>query len=746
MSDGSNETFHSVSPFLVEKAIISNIGEVKCTKKLRSGDLLVEVQSRKQSQQIVKLKKFSTIPITVSSHASLNSSKAVITCGELLNVPTEEILKELQSQGVSHVRRISIRRDGQLLNTKHLILTFESAKLPENIKAGYIRLSVRTYIPNPLRCFQCQRFGHPKTSCRGTLTCARCAEVGHESTDCNRAEKCVNCKGEHTSLSRNCPAWKQEKEIISTKIKKRISYQEARKLVKSQTPTPGNSYVSVAKNSFSAPSVQINPDISISDSKQPDSIARASPIITNPVRGTTSLDVMGFTTPSLYLPPNQQINQTDLNDLIYQLPDPFILLGDFNGHSSIWGSSDSNSRGVQIEQLLTHHNLCLLNSDQQTYFHQTTKTFHSIDLAICSPSIYPFFDLAIDNSLHNSDHFPLTLNDNRNNHFDSNRPERYVFAAANWTKFARLSAITTNMIENSSINEAVYAITKVMNDAANAAIPKTHNSGRKQNKPWWNQDCQMALNRQDKAWSIFRRYPTTSNLTAFKMARAEFRRIRRRSERASWINYISTITYSTSSYKLWQKVKKASGASISNTISVLHVNGQTISSPRNIANSIASTLSDTSSSRNYTSIFLNHKSEVEKQTLSFSSQSYLQYNSNFSFQEFQSCLSTVHKSSPGPDNISYLMIQNLTSVSQKNLLRLYNRIWNEHYFLTLWHQAVIIPLLKTGKDPTNYRPITLTSCLCKLLEKMINRRLIYFLETNNFLHRCQSGFRKDLST
>ncbi|GBN50176.1 hypothetical protein AVEN_1956-1 [Araneus ventricosus] len=90
---------HTVSPFLVEKAITKTVGEVKSTKKLRSGDLLVEIQSRKQSQQIVKLKKISTIPITVSPHASLNSSKGVITCGEWLNVPTEEILKELQGQG-----------------------------------------------------------------------------------------------------------------------------------------------------------------------------------------------------------------------------------------------------------------------------------------------------------------------------------------------------------------------------------------------------------------------------------------------------------------------------------------------------------------------------------------------------------------------------------------------------------------------------------------------------------------------
>ncbi|GBL98525.1 hypothetical protein AVEN_89770-1 [Araneus ventricosus] len=258
-----NETFHGVSPFLVEKAITSGEGEVKSTKKLRSGDLLVEVESPKQAKDISKMKSLSTIPVTVKPHATLNSSKGVISCSELLNESEEKITEELKSQGVIHVRRITIWRDGQLLNTKHLILTFDSNKLPEHIKAGYMRLSVRTYIPNPLRCFKCQRFGHSKTSCRGTLTCAHCAEVGHESTDCARTEKCVNCKGEHTSFSRNCFARKQEKEIITTKIKKKqISYQEARKLVKSQTPTPGNSYVSVAKKSISAPSPDRNKDIS----------------------------------------------------------------------------------------------------------------------------------------------------------------------------------------------------------------------------------------------------------------------------------------------------------------------------------------------------------------------------------------------------------------------------------------------------------------------------------------------------
>ncbi|XP_055924655.1 uncharacterized protein LOC129956742 [Argiope bruennichi] len=164
----------------------------------------------------------------------------------MFNDEEEEILKELKSQWVSHVGRISVWRNGDFHKTKHLILTFVFPKLREYIKAGYMRLPVRPYIPSSLRCFKCQRFGHSKTSCRGRLTCARCADVGHDSSQCNSVEKCVNCKGAHTSYSRNCPTWLLEKEVISTKIKNQISFTEARKLVKSQTPT-GTSYASKAQ-------------------------------------------------------------------------------------------------------------------------------------------------------------------------------------------------------------------------------------------------------------------------------------------------------------------------------------------------------------------------------------------------------------------------------------------------------------------------------------------------------------------
>ncbi|XP_055924436.1 uncharacterized protein LOC129962132 [Argiope bruennichi] len=217
---------------------------------MRSGDLLVEVSSRKQANQIQKLKALATISVIVTPHQSLNTSKGVITCGELLNVPIEEITSEMKSQGVTHVRRIAIRRDGELLETKHHILTFQTPKLPEFVYAGYIKLPVRPYIPNPLRCFQCQRFGHSKANCRGSVTCARCAQKGHDSQQCSAQEMCVNCKGKHPSYSRSCPRWTLEKQVTTIKVKENLSYPEARKKVQAQTPIPGVSYASVVKKPF----------------------------------------------------------------------------------------------------------------------------------------------------------------------------------------------------------------------------------------------------------------------------------------------------------------------------------------------------------------------------------------------------------------------------------------------------------------------------------------------------------------
>ncbi|GFV84997.1 putative RNA-directed DNA polymerase from transposon X-element [Trichonephila clavipes] len=92
---------------------------------------------------------------------------------------------------------------------------------------------------------------------------------------------------------------------------------------------------------------------------------------------------------NIYLPPNTVSHQHDLNNLVDQLAAPFIILCDFNGHRTLWGSVKTNHRGRQIEQVLSDHCLCLLNHEEPTYFHEPTRSFRTLDLAICSPSLLP---------------------------------------------------------------------------------------------------------------------------------------------------------------------------------------------------------------------------------------------------------------------------------------------------------------------------------------------------------------------
>ncbi|GFW07813.1 uncharacterized protein TNCV_3919461 [Trichonephila clavipes] len=227
------DTFSNVSPFLIEKAFTSSIGEVKSIRKMRSGDLFLEASSAKQATALIHLRKLAHLDVTFSPHTTLNFSRGVISPADFLNVSTEEIKENMQAQNVCDVRRITIRRDGQVLNTKHLILTFNTPDLPQTVKIAYIRCPVRPYIPNPL-------------------------QVGHDSADCKAKERCVNCKGDHSSFSRSCPTWLLEKEITAVKIKDKISFLEARRVVSSRTPVSGKSYASATRKTYISTAIQVD--------------------------------------------------------------------------------------------------------------------------------------------------------------------------------------------------------------------------------------------------------------------------------------------------------------------------------------------------------------------------------------------------------------------------------------------------------------------------------------------------------
>ena len=107
------------------------------------------------------------------------------------------------------------------------------------------------------------------------------------------------------------------------------------------------------------------------------------------------------------------------------------------------------------------------------------------------------------------------------------------------------------------------------------------------------------------------------------------------------------------------------------------------------------------------------------------------------------------KKSPGPDGITNEMISHLDTTARLKLLEIFNLSWEEGRVPQMWKEAVMIPIHKKGKDKTkssSYRPISLTSCVVKTMERIVNRRLIFYFETGKIISEEQAGFRQFRST
>ena len=126
-----------------------------------------------------------------------------------------------------------------------------------------------------------------------------------------------------------------------------------------------------------------------------------------------------------------------------------------------------------------------------------------------------------------------------------------------------------------------------------------------------------------------------------------------------------------------------------------------------------------------------------------------EYNRPCSLDELRKSLDKAHDTACSPDYIHYQFLKHLPESALHALLDLMNDIWETGDLPSIWKLANVIPIPKPGKDHSelsNYRPIALTSCVCKTIERMTNARLAWFLESNGLLSNIQCVFRQGRST
>ena len=152
-----------------------------------------------------------------------------------------------------------------------------------------------------------------------------------------------------------------------------------------------------------------------------------------------------------------------------------------------------------------------------------------------------------------------------------------------------------------------------------------------------------------------------------------------------------------------------------------------------------------SGNQNYCNKFKRIQSREESKPLKFRTIKEASYNKPFTILEMQRSYKSCPNKAPGSDKITYNMIKQSHRSCQELYLEIVNKIWKTEYYPSQWKSSIVLSFPKPNKPSTkeeNYRPISLTSCAGKIMEKMVNARLSYYLESRNLIPANQFGFRK----
>ncbi|XP_065080059.1 uncharacterized protein LOC135702933 [Ochlerotatus camptorhynchus] len=218
-----------------------------------------------------------------------------------------------------------------------------------------------------------------------------------------------------------------------------------------------------------------------------------------------------------------------------------------------------------------------------------------------------------------------------------------------------------------------------------------------------------------------------------------------------WSNFLESINAEQSSAELWSRINALSGKRRSSPLQI-RTDAVTITDPTVVADELGKYFAKLSGISEYSESF---RQRVRPSLSSVSTfgippdNDDLPINSPLSWEDLGFAFSRSNGNSAGPGEISYPLLKHLSPEGNTKLLDLYNQLWTAEEYPENWRESLVIPLPKTNvgtKDITGFRPIALTCCMAKVLERMVNRRLKQYLEAKGLLDHRQHAFRQGYGT
>ena len=419
-----------------------------------------------------------------------------------------------------------------------------------------------------------------------------------------------------------------------------------------------------------------------------------------------------------------------------------IFLGDFNVHHSDWlHSLNTDPQGEvayrfsvynDLEQLIQHPTRV---PDQHAQTPQTLDLFLSTDISSYSYSISA--------PLGSSDHNLISVCCPALPPSPIRKPSHRLwhYRSADWLNLRNFYLdFPWNEYCFSANDTSVCAdkVSEVIMAGMEAYIPFSHYSSSK-SKPWFDSTCSEAISQRDEAFRSWQQDKSEANHSSYIASRNRAKATLRKAKHNFLKKKCGELSASTSDNSLWSLAKNLSHNFCKSSFPPLFdSDGFIATCPKEKAN-LFGRLFSANSTLNTSNLTPPIKSELSNPMPQF-------FISSKLVRKFLKALKV--KKAHGPDGVPPRVLRECADELAPTLAHLFRRCMSSRMFPASWKHALVHPIPKKGdrSNPSNYRPIALTSSISKLFESILNTQILKHLERCKKLSDHQYGFRKARST
>ena len=422
-----------------------------------------------------------------------------------------------------------------------------------------------------------------------------------------------------------------------------------------------------------------------------------------------------------YCAPNNTIDYIEAlcNEISQHAVGKVVIMGDFNFPDINWEDYSSSQYSVRFRDTC-------LDSFLHQMIHENTRGNNILDLVLTTHENL-ISNISSSDPLATCDHNTIEYVLDTSITVTNMKIEQLCLKRANYSnmKLALQGIDWKSELQDLNAEEAWAFFNNTMQEVISTHIPKKKIKKKKQ-AHWFSNDIKVKLSQKKAAWKMFKVSNAKEDLEVYKQLELELKH----SIKAAKARYETKISSEIKSNpkKFYSYASKKDATNISSVLD----QGKLLTNDQDIAEALNKFFAST-----FTQEDLNSVPQLEPRECTKIADVYISHD--IVLEKLQHI---KESKAPGPDGLYAKILKEVCSEIAEPLACIFRKSLDEGFVIKDWKMAHITPLFKKGNRTAveSYRPISLTSIPCKILESIIKDTLVDHLATHNFISNSQHGF------